>query len=218
MEATSLSLVSDKLQQVESGIYGQNNVPVLESQSLQTSDTEESDREDSDYSTGVETPDEGGACSDGDYFGNDCAETQSLLESSPSTPSPALTFTTIPPELHYLIFSHLDAIDSTCLSLTSHHFHSIHATLQKSIPVPLQTRRSGPNRLERAWKGIAWQECRHCGVHRCQLYRHLKDWMPKEYEYCAIRGVYGMEAEEGATKWCFRSNPSKPDCCGRHRV
>lgn len=117
----------------------------------------------------------------------------------------------IPTELHLLIFSHLDPVDSTCLGLTNAHFYNLQKALNGNVT--LETCRKG-----RPWEFHGKQECRHCGNHRCQLYMHLRDWMPTKYEYCAIRQVYGLKAQEGVKKYCYRSNPLKPGRCGRHRV
>jgi hypothetical protein len=128
-----------------------------------------------------------------------------------SEPSNSL-ITNIPTELHLLIFSHLDTLDSTCLGLTNAHFYNLQKALHGTTPI--FTRRKG-----RAWELHGKPECRHCGTRACQLHMHLRDWVPEKYEYCAIRQVYGLKAREGAKKeFCYRSNPLKPGRCGRHPV
>lgn len=212
-EATLGLLVCNQLKDIASNDQGQIIMPRLglgpEALS-EVSDQEISDDLASGYST-PESRDESGVVSESESLDEEVA---TLLTASVGIVQPAKTstgITSIPTELHYMIFSHLDPIDSTCLGLTNSHFYSMQQSLNGQVP--LGTRRTGPNPLERAWKG----NCRHCGAHRCQLYRHLKDWMPTDYEYCAIRQVYGCEAEEGAERYCYRSNPSKPGLCGRHR-
>ena len=120
--------------------------------------------------------------------------------------------TNIPTELHLLIFSHLDPLDSACLGLTNAHFYNLQKALHGTIP--LSAHRKG-----RASDFHGKQDCCHCGVHMCQLHMHLRDWMPEKYEYCAIRQIYGLKARKGAKKdFCYRSNPLKPGRCGRHPV
>jgi hypothetical protein len=127
-----------------------------------------------------------------------------------SEPSNSL-LTNIPTELHILIFSYLDPLDSTCLGLTNAHFYNLQKALHATIPI--STRREG-----RPWELHGKQECRHCGTHGCQLHLHLRDWVPEKYEYCDIREVYGLKARESARAFCYRSNPLKPGRCGRHPV
>lgn len=128
----------------------------------------------------------------------------------------------IPTELQLQIFSYLDKIDSTCLGLahptTYMMFRSIYG-----LKMPLNQRRSGPNNLERAWEVVGKQECRHCGVYRCELYKHIQEWMqgsgPKktDLEYCNMAMKFG-HAGEGHSENCFRVKPSKPRRCGKHPV
>ncbi|KAG5984385.1 hypothetical protein E4U55_004958 [Claviceps digitariae] len=58
--------------------------------------------------------------------------------------------------------------------------------------------------------------CRKCGISRCELHRHLKDWMGSQYEYCEIRKVFGPRAHETARAHCYMSSPKNPHRCGRH--
>jgi hypothetical protein len=173
----------------------------------------------SQYSTGTNSPDDQRSLSgtESPYEGSPYEESAGLnftsvlalsFPSISSEPSNSL-LTNIPTELHFLIFSHLDLLDSACLGLTNAHFYNLKKALHGTIPI--SARRRG-----RAWEKY---ECSYCGTHRCQLHVHLRDWMPEKYEYCAIRQVYGLKAQEGAKKsYCYRSNPLKPESCGRHPV
>lgn len=63
--------------------------------------------------------------------------------------------------------------------------------------------------------------CRKCGVSRCELHKHIVEWMPAKYEYCSVRDrfVPSPPEEEGARKkTCYMSNPTNTNRCGRHRV
>jgi hypothetical protein len=121
----------------------------------------------------------------------------------------------LPTELQLEVFSHLDQIDSCCLGLTSRNsylmFRALHGT-----KMPLNTRRTGPNELEKAWELDTKQECKQCGAYRCELHVHIKSWMPKELEYCSFKGNFGSAADNGAKASCYRGKPSKPKRCGRH--
>ncbi|KAF3760864.1 hypothetical protein M406DRAFT_47368 [Cryphonectria parasitica EP155] len=162
-----------------------------------------------------------------------------------------LTLTTLPPELHFAIFDHLDPIDATCLGLTSSHFYSIHRRMHG--PVPLSVRRDGPNELEWAWHRAAYPTpsmslcpnaattgslglenakaghlaalrvrgkglCRKCGTSRCELHKHIVEWMPADYEYCAVRDKFVPRPGEEAKAQCYMSNPTNTTRCGRHRI
>ncbi|OAA42141.1 hypothetical protein NOR_04990 [Metarhizium rileyi] len=144
----------------------------------------------------------------------------------------------LPSELHYALFDFLDPIDGACLGLAHSRLYSIH--LRKNGKVSLSSRYSGPNDMEWAWRGagpLLQREksdptrslkaldslrvkgqvyCRKCGISRCELHRHLKDWMGSEYEYCEIRKTYGGRADEAAKAYCYMSSPKKPNRCGRH--
>jgi len=130
------------------------------------------------------------------------------VSSAPNLPS-------LPTELHLQIFSYLDKIDSACLGLTSRSsyllFRAIHGT-----KMPLNTRRVGPNSLESAWEVVGKQECKQCGIYRCELHQHIKTWMPNDLEYCAMKQNFGLRAKDGAHATCHRGKPSKPHRCGRH--
>ncbi|KAI6379432.1 hypothetical protein MCOR25_002016 [Pyricularia grisea] len=60
--------------------------------------------------------------------------------------------------------------------------------------------------------------CRKCGISRCELHKHIRDWMGENYEYCSVRQKFGPKAPEGARSFCYLSNPKNPGRCGRHRV
>lgn len=145
----------------------------------------------------------------------------------------------LPSELHYALFDFLDPIDGACLGLAHPRLYSIHR--RKNGKVPLCSRYSGPNDLEWAWRGagtLVRREpcnavsssgkpleqlrvrgqvyCRKCGISRCELHRHLKDWMGSAYEYCEIRKAYGRPAGDSAKSFCFMSSPKNPHRCGRH--
>lgn len=145
----------------------------------------------------------------------------------------------LPSELHYTLFDFLDPIDGACLGLAHSRLYSIHR--RKNGTVPLCSRYSGPNDLEWAWRGagpLVRREssdvvpssekplnklrvkgqvyCRKCGISRCELHRHLRDWMGGDYEYCEIRKMYGPRADENAKTYCFMKSPKNPSGCGRH--
>jgi len=123
----------------------------------------------------------------------------------------------LPDELQLQIFGYLDKIDAACFGLSSPKsypiFREIHGT-----KMPLNTRRVGPNPFESAWEIVGIPKCKHCGVYRCELWQHLKTWMPKELEYCTLKQNFGPRAEESASETCRRGKPSKPNRCGRHPV
>lgn len=150
-----------------------------------------------------------------------------------------LTLSTLPPELHFAIFDQLDPIDATCLGLANRHFYSIHRRMHGSVP--LSVRRDGPNELEWAWHKAAYPSpavspsttntldlaalrvrgkglCRKCGVSRCELQKHIRDWMPENYEYCSVRDKFVSKPGEEAKAHCYMSNPTNTTRCGRHRL
>lgn len=153
-------------------------------------------------------------------------------------PSSRLGLLDLPSELHYNLFDFLDPIDGACLGLAHSKLYAIHR--RKNGRVPLCSRYSGPNDMEWAWRGasplvhpvttpagVKEREleqlrvkgqvyCRKCGISRCELHRHLKDWMGVGYEYCEIKQVYGKPADEEAKPYCFMSSPKNPHRCGRH--
>ncbi|KIN06576.1 hypothetical protein OIDMADRAFT_176628 [Oidiodendron maius Zn] len=131
--------------------------------------------------------------------------------------NPSATLSTIPTELQLEIFSHLDKIDSVCLGLTCSRAYNIYRTIY-GTKMPLNTRRIGPNSLESAWEVIGKQECKQCGMFRCELWQHIKTWMPGELEYCSMKQNFGSPAKPGAAESCYRGKPSKPRRCGRHPI
>jgi hypothetical protein len=149
-------------------------------------------------------------------------------------PGEKLQFVHLPAELHFAVFDFLDDIDSTCLGLTSKHFYYIHRRMRGTIP--LSARRAGPNDMEWIWRlagpliarGQSEESavnsvlprgqvyCRKCGVSRCELHKHIQDWMGDVYEYCDVRQKFGPRAASDAKKNCYRSSPRHPHRCGRH--
>ncbi|KAI1876290.1 uncharacterized protein JN550_001786 [Neoarthrinium moseri] len=149
-------------------------------------------------------------------------------------PGEKLRLVHLPPELHFAIFDWLDDIDSTCLGLTSKNFYAIHRRMRGSVA--LSARREGPNDMEWAWRlagpliaaGQSHEKamaqvlprgqvyCRKCGITRCELHKHIQDWMGDGYEYCDVRQKFGPPAAQGARKTCYRSSPRHPHRCGRH--
>ncbi|KAJ4261285.1 hypothetical protein NW757_001675 [Fusarium falciforme] len=147
------------------------------------------------------------------------------------------TLLDLPVELHYTIFDYLDPIDSVCFGLTNSNFYEIHRRLHGTVP--LSSRYSGPNDMEWAWRGAGplvhrhersghkdgpmeqmrvkgQVYCRKCGISRCELHRHLKEWMGEGYEYCSIKEVFGKPAGEDAKAYCYMKSPKNPSRCGRH--
>ena len=165
----------------------------------------------------------------------------------PPPPSAALTLPELPPELHMAIFDFLDPIDSTCLGLTSKHFYSIHRRMHGTVSLSTRrdgpndmertwylanrninlaaanglgattTNTLGHDELV-AFRVRGHGLCRKCGIFRCELHQHLREWMGDGYEYCAVREKFGPTAPEGAKPSCYRSKPNNPHQCGRHRV
>ncbi|GJC98317.1 F-box domain-containing protein [Colletotrichum higginsianum] len=156
-------------------------------------------------------------------------------------PSARMDIFDLPAELHFAIFDHLDPIDSTCFGLTNSHFYNIHRRMHGSVP--LSSRRNGPNDLEWAWRfagpsSITTPQrlllrhfrstptllsacasrvyCRKCGISRCELHRHLREWMGTKLEYCSITQKYGPKAPEEAADTCYIKSPKHPHRCGRH--
>ncbi|KAL7923665.1 hypothetical protein ACQKWADRAFT_40344 [Trichoderma austrokoningii] len=151
--------------------------------------------------------------------------------------SSRLTLLDLPSELHYAVFDFLDPIDGACLGLTHSKLYDIHR--RKNGTVPLSSRYSGPNDIEWAWRGAGplvhphanssnaendlerlrvkgQVYCRKCGISRCELHRHLKDWFGKDAEYCEIKEMYGPPARSNAKGYCFMRSPKNPHWCGRH--
>lgn len=156
----------------------------------------------------------------------------------PGQPEPPKdsTILDLPSELHYAIFDFLDPIDSVCLGLTNSNLYEIHRRMHGVVP--LSSRYSGPNDMEWAWRGAGFLVhpkeatgkgslmeqvrvqgqvyCRKCGVSRCELHRHLKEWMGEGYEYCPIKDSYSKLAGEDAKPFCYMKSPKNPHRCGRH--
>ncbi|ETS74650.1 hypothetical protein PFICI_13134 [Pestalotiopsis fici W106-1] len=117
-------------------------------------------------------------------------------------PGEKLRLVHLPAELHFAIFDFLDDMDSACLGLASRHFYYIHRRMRGTVP--LSTRRAGPNDMEWIWRlagplianGESEENavnrvlprgqvyCRKCGVSRCELHKHIQEWMGNGYEYC----------------------------------
>jgi hypothetical protein len=125
------------------------------------------------------------------------------------------TLESLPNELLLEIFSHLDKIDSTCLGLASPKIYPVYTEIH-GAKMPLNTRRIGPNSLESCWEVFGKQQCKQCGIFRCELHQHIKTWMPQGLEYCAFKQNFGLAAAEHANATCYRGKPSKPKRCGRH--
>lgn len=121
----------------------------------------------------------------------------------------------LPTELLLEVFCHLDKIDSVCLGLASPEIYPVYRAIH-GTKMPLDTRRIGPNALERAWEVVGKQQCNQCGIYRCELHQHIKTWMPQGLEYCAFKQNFGLAAVENANRTCYRGKPSKPKRCGRH--
>jgi hypothetical protein len=141
----------------------------------------------------------------------------SLIAPKP-TSSSSTTFESLPTEIHMRVMGYLDPIDATCLGLTSKQMYSTYKCLHGKVP--LNIRRKGPNTLEAVWDflGTGAKMCRHCGIYRCELHNHIREFFPDTYEYCAVRGVYGLKPQDGSASYCFRQCPPQPKRCGRHRV
>lgn len=60
--------------------------------------------------------------------------------------------------------------------------------------------------------------CRMCGVTRCQLHKHIQEWMGDALEYCSVKQKFGPVAPEGAKSYCYMSKPGDARRCGRHFV
>jgi hypothetical protein len=60
--------------------------------------------------------------------------------------------------------------------------------------------------------------CRMCGVTRCQLHKHIQEWMGDALEYCSVKQKFGPIAPEGSKSYCYMSKPGDPRRCGRHFV
>ena len=155
-------------------------------------------------------------------------------------PSTRLTLLDLPSEIHYLVDDYLDPIDSVCFGLAHSRLYAIHRRKHPG-KIPLSSRYSGPNDMEWAWRGAGrlvrsptaergeqitgelsrmrvkgQVYCRKCGTSRCELHRHLREWMGPGREYCDIKEMYGPVPGEGAKPYCYMSSPKNPHRCGRH--
>ncbi|KAI0601510.1 hypothetical protein F4775DRAFT_589290 [Biscogniauxia sp. FL1348] len=159
-------------------------------------------------------------------------------------PGTTLTLPLLPPELHYALFDFLDPIDGTCLALTSKHFYAIYRRMYPGEPVSLAARREGPNDMEWVWRNAGpflatggdnssnssnskqnslamlsprgQVYCRKCRTQRCELHKHIREWMGEGREYCEVTQKFGRAAPPQAKAFCFRSSPKHPHRCGRH--
>lgn len=149
-----------------------------------------------------------------------------------------MTILDLPSELHYTLFDFLDPLDGICLGLAHPRLYEI-SQRKYGKQVSLASRYSGPNDMEWAWRGAGplvrsnsgamvakgveeglrpkgQVYCRKCGISRCELHRHLKEWMGEDMEYCEIKKVFGKPAGEEAKTYCYMSSPKNPGRCGRH--
>ncbi|KAK1776099.1 hypothetical protein QBC45DRAFT_333749 [Copromyces sp. CBS 386.78] len=163
-------------------------------------------------------------------------------------PSAGKLLLDLPPELHMAVFDFLDPIDSTCLGLTNKHFYAIHRRMHGIVPLRTRregpnelewawhlagtVRKSAPSTPveekseEESKKTLSLSQlrvrgqayCRKCGVTRCQLHKHIQEWMGDNMEYCSIREKFGPIAPEGAKSYCYMSKPGDKTRCGRHLV
>ncbi|KXH37463.1 hypothetical protein CSIM01_06231 [Colletotrichum simmondsii] len=59
--------------------------------------------------------------------------------------------------------------------------------------------------------------CEKCGLERCELQRHIRDWFPRDHEYCTISEKYvrlGLHREK--EEFCHRRSPRNSSLCGKH--
>lgn len=160
-------------------------------------------------------------------------------------PSTRLTLLDLPSELHYLFCDYLDPIDSVCFGLAHRNLYAMHRRKYGKVPLssrysgpntmewawrgagPLvrsstsasteaatSTTDGGNQLVSMRTRGQVY--CRKCGISRCELHRHLKDWMGEDMEYCEIRETYGKTPSAEARPFCFMSSPKNPHRCGRH--
>ncbi|GAW19748.1 hypothetical protein ANO14919_092370 [Xylariales sp. No.14919] len=151
-------------------------------------------------------------------------------------PGTTLQISHLPAELHYALFEFLDPIDSVCLALTSRHFYAVHWNMHGKVS--LAARREGPNDMEWVWRhagpfllnrnGPGKQNslallsprgqvyCRKCRTARCELHKHIREWVGEGFEYCVVTEKFGPAARADAKGFCYRSSPRHPNRCGRH--
>lgn len=142
--------------------------------------------------------------------------TETGLKAHPNV-KPLTDLPGLPTELHFQIFRYLDDIDSTCLGLSNSKSYSVYRAIH-GTKVRLNTGRNGPNPMERAWEIVGKTSCAHCGNFRCQLFQHIKTWMPEELEYCQMTLKFGSKASDGARDTCYRGKPSKPNRKSREPI
>ena len=162
-------------------------------------------------------------------------------------PSAGKLLLDLPSELHMAIFDFLDPIDSTCFGLTNKHFYAIHRRMHGTVPLRTRregpnelewawhlagtVRKSAPSspveeKSEEESKKSPLSQlrirgqayCRKCGVTRCQLHKHIQEWVGDNMEYCSITDKFGPTAPEGAKSYCYMSKPGDKTRCGRHFV
>ncbi|KZL72661.1 F-box domain-containing protein [Colletotrichum tofieldiae] len=151
----------------------------------------------------------------------------------------------MPPEVHHMIMDVLDAIDSTCLALVNRYFYQLHRRRNGSVslstvrqgpndqewawrsagqlihplPSPSISSRGARNKTDAfpshvSPHGLFW--CRMCGFSRCELQRHIKEWMPRGLEYCPVSGKYVPLIVDGNDIACYKRSPNNHRVCGKH--
>ena len=88
----------------------------------------------------------------------------------------------LPKDLKMCIFDYLSPIDSTCLGLASRH---LYPTYRYRFPNPLPLDHLGEGQLALEWKDRVYEReqkpripfCWKCGPCRCELQRHIKDFV-----------------------------------------
>ncbi|EXF76111.1 hypothetical protein CFIO01_07976 [Colletotrichum fioriniae PJ7] len=59
--------------------------------------------------------------------------------------------------------------------------------------------------------------CEKCGLERCELQRHIRDWLPRDHKYCTISGKFvRLGLPRGAEGFCHRRSPRNSRLCGKH--
>ena len=70
-----------------------------------------------------------------------------------------------------------------------------------------------------SWWGQGRAYCHQCGEERCELHRHLRNWMAAEQgllEYCSVTERFGPPADKAAPDFCHLRSPRRLRRCGRH--
>ncbi|KAK6207907.1 hypothetical protein QIS74_12988 [Colletotrichum tabaci] len=156
-----------------------------------------------------------------------------------------LAMVNMPPEVHHMIIDFLNVIDSTCLGLASHYFYQLHRRRHGFLPLSTTCRPPGDQELTRHLTGQAFPPrpspdnpsteavarvqasshtltsfracwCQICGFALCELWKHLRDWMPPGLEYCPVLGKYAPVQVADADAYCYRRNPRNGRVCGKH--